>query len=130
MKQLPPFALSIHSHWAWAIIHGDKRIENRTWRTRYRGPLLIHASQTIDREILANLPDAPQPCDLTRGAFIGVVDVLDCVPFSETQNAPYAVGPWCWLLSNPRPIQPVEWKGTTGLFRLPAKLARRIQILP
>ena len=36
--------LSILQPWAWAIIHGGKDVENRTWRTAYRGPLLIHAS--------------------------------------------------------------------------------------
>ena len=36
--------LTIHPVWAWAIVHGHKRVENRTWRTAHRGPLLIHAS--------------------------------------------------------------------------------------
>ena len=30
--------------WAWATIYGGKDVENRSWRTAYRGPLLIHAS--------------------------------------------------------------------------------------
>ncbi len=38
-------ALSIRQPFAWAVIHAAKDVENRTWRTDYRGPLLIHASK-------------------------------------------------------------------------------------
>ena len=34
----------IRQPWAWLIVNGIKDIENRSWRTRYRGPLLIQAS--------------------------------------------------------------------------------------
>jgi len=36
-------SLSIRQPWAWLIVQGHKPIENRTWPTTYRGPLLIHA---------------------------------------------------------------------------------------
>jgi hypothetical protein len=38
--------LSIRQPWAWAIVAGLKRYENRTWTTPYRRPLLIHAGQS------------------------------------------------------------------------------------
>lgn len=39
-------ALSIRQPWAWAIIHGGKRVENRDWKgCAYRGEVLIHASK-------------------------------------------------------------------------------------
>jgi hypothetical protein len=41
----PNKALSIRQPWAHLIVAGIKQIENRTWTTRYRGPLLIHAGQ-------------------------------------------------------------------------------------
>jgi hypothetical protein len=34
----------IRQPWAWLIVNGFKDIENRSWATRYRGPLLIQAS--------------------------------------------------------------------------------------
>jgi hypothetical protein len=37
--------LSVRQPWAALIVSGHKDIENRTWSTRYRGPVLIHASQ-------------------------------------------------------------------------------------
>ena len=49
----------IRQPWAWLIVHGYKDIENRSWRTRYRGTLLIQAS--------ANLPPK---CALEEDAFV------------------------------------------------------------
>ena len=41
-------ALSIMQPWAWLIANGHKDIENRSWPTRYRGPVLIHAGKRED----------------------------------------------------------------------------------
>lgn len=41
-------ALSIKQPWAWAISDLDKRVENRGYRTLYRGELAIHASAEGD----------------------------------------------------------------------------------
>ncbi|MFI7644097.1 ASCH domain-containing protein [Nonomuraea sp. NPDC049400] len=43
-------ALSVRQPWAWAITHGQKDIENRTWTTGYRGPLAIHAGARWDED--------------------------------------------------------------------------------
>lgn len=42
-------ALSIRQPWAWAIVNAGKRVENRTWETRYRGPILIHAAKGVTK---------------------------------------------------------------------------------
>lgn len=42
--------LSIQQPWAWAIAHGGKNVENRTWATGYRGPLAIHAGVRWDED--------------------------------------------------------------------------------
>jgi hypothetical protein len=39
--------VSLHQPWAWAVLHAGKKVENRTWATRHRGPLLIHAARTL-----------------------------------------------------------------------------------
>jgi len=41
-------AILIRQPWAWLIVHGYKDVENRTWSTKYRGPILIHAGKTLD----------------------------------------------------------------------------------
>ena len=37
----------VRQPWAWLIVHGFKDIENRSWKTRYRGTLLIQASANL-----------------------------------------------------------------------------------
>lgn len=39
--------LSVQQPWAWAIVRGAERVENRRWRTPHRGPVLIRASAGI-----------------------------------------------------------------------------------
>lgn len=41
-------ALTVRQPWAWAIAHGHKTIENRTWLTRDYGHLAIHAAARWD----------------------------------------------------------------------------------
>jgi len=40
-------ALSLRQPWAWLVTNGSKDIENRSWHTNHRGPLLIHASSNL-----------------------------------------------------------------------------------
>ncbi len=42
-------ALSLTRPWPWIILHLGKRIENRSWETEYRGPVLLHAAKTMTR---------------------------------------------------------------------------------
>lgn len=43
-------ALSIRQSWASLIIKCGKDIENRTWPTRYRGRILVHAAKGMTRD--------------------------------------------------------------------------------
>ena len=40
--------LTIRQPWAWAIIYGGKDVENRSWLTKHRGPLLVHAGSAFE----------------------------------------------------------------------------------
>jgi hypothetical protein len=40
-------ALTLTQPWATLVAIGAKRIETRSWSTRYRGPLAIHAAQGL-----------------------------------------------------------------------------------
>lgn len=85
--------LSLRQPWAWAVMHGGKRIENRKWNTNYRGQVAIHASKgcgviecaqamewMLDRELL--LPDAPWPGieAAPRGGIVGLARVYNVIP--------------------------------------------------
>jgi hypothetical protein len=53
--------LSIQNPWAPLICAGVKDVENRTWKTDYRGPLLIHTSGQPHKWInQGNMPKAFQ----------------------------------------------------------------------
>jgi hypothetical protein len=116
-------ALSVCQPWAWAIIAGIKRIENRTWRTRYRGRLLIHASKSrryLGRDYSDLLPGLPPLDQLHFGVIIGEVELVDCVPVEEIKGDVLAKGPWCWRLKTPRSIsKPISWCGGLSLFNVP-----------
>lgn len=110
-------ALSIRQPWAWAVLHGGKDVENRGWRTSYRGRFWVHAAKLPDKH--AHL--RPEPDELVFGAIIGSIELLDCVRDSTSQWA--SPGAWHWLLVDPRPlVEPVPMKGTTTLFYVPEHL--------
>ena len=120
-------ALSIHQPWAWAILHAGKNVENRGWSTRYRGPLLIHASKTrssYDREAQIDWEKVygvalPPWDELMFGALVGVVELVDCLPVSQVTASPWVEGPVCWVMSNPRAFtSPVPLRGAQGLFEV------------
>jgi hypothetical protein len=116
-------ALTVCQPWGWAIIHGPKRWENRVWQTAYRGPLVIHAGISLawmdqGAAFLAG-QNLALPDRLTFGAALGLVDLVDCVPVAETAGDPFASGPWCWRLENPRPLRrPLPMSGRQKLWNL------------
>lgn len=85
--------ITIKQPWASLIVHGIKDVENRTWKTNYRGRVLIHAASklAIKRSLFCNiLPfDVPEirlnwyewawKKDYTTSAIIGSVEIVDCV---------------------------------------------------
>lgn len=125
--------LTIHHYWAWAIVAGYKPCENRSWKTKYRGPLAIHAGKSqaslaASREFCLKMGlQPPAEDELAFGAIVGVVDLVDVVD-RETATLRYmcgywATGEWCWILRNPRILdKPIPYRGGQQLFHVPNKL--------
>jgi hypothetical protein len=112
-------ALSIRQPWAWAVAAGLKRVENRSGRVSYRGPLAIHAGRVVETQAFdrcAQLAGQPVPSHLATGAVIAVAHLADIVMRSDD---PWFEGPWGWLLDDVVPIQPVICPGQQQLFTLP-----------
>src|SRR3972149_1615669 len=77
-----PRVLSIRQPWAWAISEGRKKVENRTWRTSYRGVVYIHASLKLERDALKWLSSKPRvrpPRQFVFGAVVAVAVLSDVV---------------------------------------------------
>lgn len=109
-----PF-LSVRQPWAWAIIHGGKDIENRSWWSDYRGPLGIQAARTIDREGIALVEKlagvSPLPAAaLLTGHAVGMVNMTNCVERHRSKwKVPECIG---FVLADPRAF--TEFMPITG----------------
>ena len=73
--------LTIRQPWASLIIHGYKKFEFRSWQTKYRGELLIHAGKGIDKEAVKRL-EKYLPKELPIGKILGKVTLVDCIKMS------------------------------------------------
>jgi ASCH domain len=85
----PLLALSVKQPWAALIVAGLKTVEIRTWATRVRGPVLIHASKSIDPRpegwALITTPELRALAAL-RGGILGSATLSDCVNY-DTADA-------------------------------------------
>ena len=62
-------------------MQGDKRFEFRSWKTKYKGDLLIYAGKGIDKEAMKRLSKY-LPKELPVGKILGKVTLVDCVKMS------------------------------------------------
>jgi hypothetical protein len=74
--------LSIRRPWASLIVTGVKDVENQTWRTKYRGLVLVPASRrpnNIGADEFERRFGMLLPTDLPLGGIVGVTEIVDCV---------------------------------------------------
>ena len=74
--------LTIKQPWATLIMQGNKRFEFRSWQTKYRGDLLIHAGKGIDKVAMKRLSKYI-PKELPYGKILGKVKLIDCIRMSS-----------------------------------------------
>ena len=103
--------LTIKQPYASMIVNKYKTFEFRTWKTNYRGKLLIHAGGTIDKEDMKyfnylNISDYPLK------SIIGECELVDCILIDKDfdnylynlDNKVYGkhsrVGLYAWKLDN------------------------------
>jgi hypothetical protein len=78
------YALSIKQPWAALLVAGLKTIEVRSWPTRIRGRVFIHAARIPDerqeawRWVAADLRPLTEP----GGGIIGEAELIDCVRYT------------------------------------------------
>lgn len=125
----------VRQPWAWLIVSGFKDIENRTWATRYRGPVLIQASASrpgrdriegalrLIRERRIRKRGLILPGEFELGGIVGIAHIDDCVTAS---TSPWFEGPIGWVLSGPRTVPFIPLKGRLGLFDAPRNVIKRL----
>lgn len=120
-------ALSFRQPWAELVLQGRKTMDLRTYSTRYRGRLAIHASRTIERD--SCLQYDLDPANLEAGGIVGTVELVDVVLLDEAAyNAHrdahlagrrYREGMYGWILARPERLpQMVPARGRTNLFNV------------
>ena len=119
--------LTVKEPWASLIINGYKKYEFRSWKTNYRGKLLIHAGKTLEKDVLPRF--SCYNIEYSSGAIIGEVDLVDCIEVDEEFNNklekinPVVYGRsnhirnYAWKLDNIKKYKtPIYVKGKLGLW--------------
>lgn len=131
-------ALTLYRPWPALILRAGKNVENRTWRTNYRGPLLLHAGQRWDHSAVefastiwtagshSALDWIPQDPDAHPTGLVGAVRLYDCHRAIPSRWA--APGQWHWMLEDPYEFaDPIPCTGKQQLWSPGAELMQAIK---
>ena len=146
--------LSLTQPWAQLVAIGAKRIETRSWSTRWRGLLAIHAAKgypadarafRASRWATAALDEAgiTSHDDLPLGAIVVVAPLVDCrltgtelvtarwvldLVGQELAFGDYSPRRFGWFLEDVRRLaEPVPCRGALGLWELPPDVMEGIE---
>lgn len=76
--------LTLKQPWATLVAEGIKKYEFRTWKTNYRGKVLIHAGAGIDKKELARFKDLN--LEYPSKKIIAEVEIKDCLELDDKLN--------------------------------------------
>ena len=76
--------LTLRQPWATLVSEGIKRYEFRSWKTKYRGKVLIHAGTGIDKENVKKYKN--MNLEFSSRKILAVVEIEDCLEFDEELN--------------------------------------------
>lgn len=130
--------ITVWQPWAGALAAGIKENETRSWATKYRGPLAIHAGkETYPRagepvwDAIRHLLKVPiiytGPEVFPRGCILATAELVDCIKITpeyiatlssdELALGDYTLGRYAWKLANVKRLpEPIPAKGAQGLW--------------
>lgn len=121
--------LSIKEPWASLIMNGTKKIETRSWKTKYRGEIYIHASSSKAKITKPEVYELIKDMNFKCGYIICKCNLVDCIymtdeyvndmktnHYEEYICGHYEVGRYAWIVEDVRVIEPIEAKGKLGLW--------------
>ena len=119
--------LTIKEPWATLIIEGYKKYEFRSWKTKYRGKILIHAGMSVEKDMLERFKE--YDLSYSKGAIIGEAEIVDCILVDKEFNKKLRkinktvygksnhVETYAWKLENiVKYDEPIYIKGQLGLW--------------
>lgn len=120
-------ALTLKQPWASLVVNKYKEYEFRSWKTNYRGKILIHAGLTMEKDYAKLFDD--YNLDYIHGAIIGEATIVDCILVDENFNdllnnmnklvygQSNHSGKYAWKLINIKKYdKPILIKGKLGLW--------------
>ena len=128
--------LTVQEPYATFIMQRMKKIETRSWKTKYRGEIYIHAgkSKNFLKKVNNNkVLKLLESIDLNYGNIICKAELIDCVYMTKDfidkvkkENnyeyilGEYAVGRYAWILQNVQEIdQKIQAKGKLNIWTYP-----------
>lgn len=125
--------ISLKEPWASLIKEKVKLIETRSWQTKYRGELYIHASKgkltKKERVTYQPLIELLADQELKYGYIIAKCKLVDCVYMDEELIAKvkknhneyisgsYEIGRYAWILEEIEALEePILAKGSLGIW--------------
>ena len=121
--------ITIKQPYASLIANGFKLYEFRTWRTKYRGEIYIHAGLGVDKEAMKRFEYLK--LDYPRGEIIAKANIVDCIEITDEvkemlkekdkivyQGAINHQGKneYGFVLENIEKIKPIKVKGKLSLW--------------
>ena len=76
--------ITLKQPWATLVAEGIKKYEFRSWRTKYRGKILIHAGVGVDKEELDKFKNLN--LEFPKGKILAEVEIVDCFPLTDELN--------------------------------------------
>ena len=126
-------ALSVKQPYASLLVVGDKTIEVRSWRTDYRGPLLICASAMPKAMFWYDKVDEVERL-MHAGCMIGIVNLLDVREFRESDCddawCDHSQGAYAWVVEPVSFVRPDKILGKLNLFDVDDSLIQKIDNEP
>ena len=121
--------LSIKEPWASLIMNGTKKIETRSWKTKYRGEIYIHASLSKAKITKPEVYELIKDMNFKCGYIICKCNLVDCIymtdeyvndmktnHYEEYICGHYEVGRYAWIVEGVKVIEPIKAKGKLGLW--------------
>ena len=111
-------AITIKQPFATLIAEGLKEYEFRTWKTKYRGDILIHAGKGIDKAAMKRF--AHLNLNYPLGCFVAKATITDCIEENDEMRK-YLRKKDSWhgygfKIENVEKIEPVLANGKLGLW--------------
>lgn len=124
--------LTLKQPWATLIAKGLKEYEFRSWKTSYRGPLLIHAGLGMDK--VAKERFKSLGFDYEKSEIVCLVELLDCIKVDEqfrkermleNPQVYYQMDQYAWKIKLIKVLSVKDVKGKLSLWEYEGELEEK-----